>query len=126
MVIKPKTIFFAIHGIFAKRQIEPGNVLSMQTLVQAWPETMLRETDLARGLEALRKGGFVALETSMFGPEVRLLNDRFAQVVTEDDQRALAALALLRKVRVRPSRAAGATVKAPTGRRPGDPQSTTK
>lgn len=121
MNITPKTITYAIHSIFTAKGIKPGGVLSMQILSIAWNETRLRKIDLGRGLEALRKAGFVALEKTAYGFEVRLLNDTFGTVETEEDRRALGMLTVVRKLR-QPlmARAAVPAAKPAIGRRNGD------
>lgn len=121
MNITPKTITYAIHGLFAAKGIKPGGVLSMQILSIAWNETRLRKIDLGRGLEALRKAGFVSLEKTAYGFEVRLLDDTFGKVETEEDRRALGMLAVVRKLR-QPlaTRAAAPAAKPAVGRRNGD------
>lgn len=122
MNISPKTITYAIHGIFAAKGIKPGGILTMQILSIAWNETRLRKVDLGRGLEALRKAGYVSLEKTAYGFEVRLLDDQFGQVVTEEDRRALNMLGVVRKLRQPP---VGRTplpppTKPAVGRRNGD------
>lgn len=121
MNISPKTITYAIHGIFTAKGIQPGGILTMQILSIAWAETRLRKIDLGRGLEGLRKAGFVSLEKTAYGFEVRLLDDSFGQVVTEEDRRALSMLGVVRKLRQPPmGRAPVAPAKPAAGRRNGD------
>jgi hypothetical protein len=118
MKVSSKTVFFAIHDLLAGMDIKVGGSVSQTILRRKWPETRLREEDLDKGLKALEASGFVKLERSMFGDEVKLVNDRFGKVVTEEDQRAHAALGVLRKLRAPVKSAVPA--KPTTGRRPGD------
>lgn len=119
--ITPKTITYAIHGIFAARGIKSGGVVSMEILTKAWPETRLRKIDLGRGLEALRKAGCVTLEKTAYGFEVRLLDDQFGNVVTEEDRKAFAALGVVRRLRQPPQSHRGSPeLRSQTGRRTSD------
>ena len=119
MKVSSKTIFFAIHDLLAGMGIKVGGAVNLTTLRRKWPETRLREEDLDKGLKALQASGFLKLERSMFGDEVQLVNDRFGEVVTEEDKRAHAALGVLRKLRA-PAKSAPTGAKPVTGRRPGD------
>lgn len=119
MKVSSKTIFFAIHDLLASMGIKVGSAVNLTALRRKWPETRLREEDLEKGLKALQASGFLKLERSMFGDEVQLVNDRFGEVVTEEDKRAHAALGVLRKLRA-PTKSAPAGGKPVTGRRPGD------
>lgn len=118
MRVSSKTIFYAIYEMLAGMGIKQGGSVNLTALRRKWPETRLREEDLDKGLKALQASGFLKLERSIFGDEVQLANDRFGQVVTEADQRAHAALAILRKLRAVP-KTTGA-LKPGSGRRPGD------
>lgn len=118
MKVTSKTIFFAIHEMLASLDIKVGNSVSVTLLRRKWPETRLREEDFEKGLKALQASGFLKLHRSMFDDEVQLVNDRFGRVVTEEDQRAYAALGVLRKLRA-PMKSA-VPAKPVTGRRPGD------
>jgi hypothetical protein len=118
MKVSSKTIFFGIHETLTSLGIKVGGSVNLMLLRRKWPETRLREDDLERGLKALEASGFIQQERSAFGDEVKLLNDRFGQVLTEEDRRAHATLGVLRKLRA-PAKTAGAA-KPVTGRRPGD------
>lgn len=119
MKVSSKTIFFGIYQMLAAMDIKQGGSVNLTLLRRRWPETRLREEDLEKGLKALQASGFLKLERSIFGDEVQLVNDRFGRVVTEEDQRAHAALGVLRKLRA-PIKTVGAVPKAGFGRRPGD------
>lgn len=120
MNITPKTISYAIHGIFVSREIPIGGHLTMDALKKLWPETRLRTGDLVRGLDALCKSGHLELHRSMFGFEIRLLNLAFGEVVTDEDRKAYTALNLVRRLRgAKPVYAPGNTMPE-YGRRPGD------
>ncbi|MGH8519425.1 MAG: hypothetical protein ACREUE_18390 [Panacagrimonas sp.] len=101
--------------------IKVGGSVNSTALRRKWPETRLREEDLEKGLRALESSGFLKLERTIFGDEVKLVNDAFGRVVTEDDQRARAALAVVRKMRGA-TKTAG-SIKPDRGRRPGDARS---
>jgi hypothetical protein len=119
MRVSTKTIFFGIYEMLTGMGIKVGSSVNLTTLRRKWPETRLREEDLEKGLKALQSAGFVELERTIFGDEVKLLNERFGRIVTEEDRAAHAALAVLRKMRATP-KTTGA-IKAPSnGRRPGD------
>ena len=118
MKVTSKTIFFGIYEMLADMGIKVGGSVNSTALRRKWPETRLREEDLDKGLRALESSGFLKLERTIFGDEVKLVNDAFGRVVTEDDQRARAALAVLRKMRL-PAKTTG-SIQADTGRRPGD------
>ncbi|MCC2656318.1 MAG: hypothetical protein K0Q76_1426 [Panacagrimonas sp.] len=118
MKVSTKTIFFGIYEMLAGMDIKQGGSVNLTTLRRRWPETRLREEDLDKGLKALQASGFLKLERSIFGDEVQLVNDRFGQIVSEEDKRAHAALAVLRKLRA-PIKTAG-NPKPGSGRRPGD------
>jgi len=122
MKVSSKTIFFAIYDLLESLGIKVGGSVNLTILRRKWPETRLREEDLEKGLKALQNSGFLKLERSIFGDEVQLVNDRFGKVVTEEDQRAHAAMGVLRKLRA-PVKSAPAGHKPGTGRRPGDPRS---
>ena len=119
MKVSSKTIFFGIHELLSAMDIKVGGSVNLTTLRRKWPETRLREEDLERGLKALESSGFLKLERSIFGDEVQVVNDRFGKVVTEEDQRAYAALGVLRKMRA-PIKTSGVVKAVTSGRRPGD------
>ena len=118
MKVSSKTIFFGIHEMLVSLDIKVGSSVNLTLLRRRWPETRLREDDLERGLKALQASGFLKLERSIFGDEVQLVNDAFGRVVSEEDQRARAALGILRKLRA-PTKS-GPAAKPGAGRRPGD------
>lgn len=99
MKISPKAILYAIHSVFQKRGIAPGATLTLDVMKRDWRETRLRNGDLDKGLEVLTRAGQVAVDKTPFGTEVRLLSDGFGRVVTDDDRKAMADWAMLRKVR---------------------------
>lgn len=120
MNITPKTIAYAIHGIFVSREVPVGGTLTMDALKKLWPETRLRTADLVRGLDALCKSGHLELHRNIFGFEIRLLNLSFGEVATDDDRKAFTAMTLARRLRgTKPAYAPGTTMPE-YGRRPGD------
>lgn len=120
MNITPKTIAYAIHGIFVSREVPIGGTLTMDALKKLWPETRLRNADLVRGLDALCKAGHLELQRNIFGFEIKLLNNNFGGVVSEEDRKAYTAMTLARRLRgAKPVYAPGNTMPE-YGRRPGD------
>ncbi len=121
MKITPKAIGYAIHRIFASQKVGQGCSLPLKTLMEVWPETLLRKADLGKGLEALRKAGYIAVEQTPEGMVIRLLDEQFGLVRTLQDQEAIAALTRLREVRRRPQGHLDALLGgAKMSRRPGD------
>ena len=96
----------------------------MKELLDAWPQTMLRRTDLAHGLEWLRKSGHVALEKTPEGPSIRLINEDFGLVRTVEDREAVAMLARVRELRRRPAMHLTTLVRQAHSRRGGDRKAT--
>ncbi len=121
MNITPKAIQFAIHGLLVRNQIAQGFSLPLKQLMAEWPETSLRRGDLVKGLEALRQSGHLALEQTPEGAVVRMLNEDFGLVVTQQDRDAVTALTRLRESRRRPqSHVAGLVPNQKLARRPGE------
>lgn len=118
--ITPKALGFAIHRVMASHQVTAGCSISMKELLEAWPQTMLRRIDLAKGLEALRQSGHVALEKTPEGPQIRLINEEFGLVRTAQDREAVAMLARLREMRRRPAMHLSTLVRQTHTRRDGD------
>jgi hypothetical protein len=117
MKISPKAILYAIHSVLQKRAIKPGAALSLDLMKRDWKETRLRDGDLEKGLNVLERAGQVALETTPFGIEVRLISDGFGRVVTDDDRQAMADWAILRKLRGPAPSYAAATERQGTAKR---------
>lgn len=121
MKITHKAVGYAIHRIFQSQQVGQGCSLSLKTLMDVWPETLLRRADLGRGLEALRNAGHIGLEQTADGPVVRLLDEQFGLVRSSQDQEAVSTLTRLRDARRRPQAHLAALLGGiKTGRRPGD------
>ena len=118
--ITPKALGFAIHRVLASQRVTPGCSISMKELLDAWPQTMLRRTDLANGLESLRKSGHVALEKTPEGPSIRLINEDFGLVRTLEDREAVAMLSRVREMRRRPAMHLTTLVRQAHSRRGGD------
>lgn len=122
MQITPKTIFYAVHSIFESRNVRVGGSLTLDTISKAWPETRLRRLDMGRGLEALSRAGYLAMNRTPFGVEVQLLDNQFARVISEEDRKAMAMFNLVRKLRAPSTVVSVQQSRAPGfGRREGEP-----
>ena len=99
MQIAPKTIQYAILGIFKGRGVVPGGSIPLDVMAKEWRATRLRGADLQVGLEMLETAGHISMARTHFGTDVHLVNERFGEVVTEEDRKAAAAVVLARKIR---------------------------
>lgn len=106
MNVTLKTIWLAIHQIFGSRQVAVGCSLRPIEVTEAWKDCGLRQSDLAKGLLSLTRGGFIRLESTPEGPAVRLLNEEFGLLRASDarDQEAANTLVLIRQMRRRSDR----------------------
>ncbi|MGH8518761.1 MAG: hypothetical protein ACREUE_15020, partial [Panacagrimonas sp.] len=80
-----------------------GCGMPLRELMRIWPETSLRRGDLIAGLEKLRLSNHLAIEPTLDGPSVRLLDESFGLVTTAEDRDAVSALNTLRELRKRPA-----------------------
>lgn len=104
MHISTKTLWLALHRVFSVHSVGVGCSLSLKDIMDAWPESGLRQADLGRALESLGRAGFVKLEMSEEGPRVKMIDEQFGLLRSHsDDQKALKDLAMLRDSRRRPS-----------------------
>lgn len=99
MQITPRSFQLAIHDIFRNRGIAPGGSLTFDMLAKAWKETRLRDADLETGLQALVQSGHLVRQRTHFGEDVRLVNDGFGRIVTDEDRQAAAGMIRARKLR---------------------------
>lgn len=121
MHITPKAVGYAIHRILTANRIAVGCSISLRELMDLWPESLLRKSDLGKGLEALRKAGHIVVEQQPDGPAIRVLDEDFGLVRTPQDRDAVASLNRLREVRRRPAaHMAGLVQSVRFGRRPGE------
>ena len=121
MNITPKAVGFAIHRLLVSQRVHQGCSLPLKELMRLWPETLLRKSDLGKGLDALRLAGHVAVESTSEGPVVRLLNEEFGLIRTPQDREAISTLNRLRDARRRPQSHLAALLGGPMkGRRPGE------
>lgn len=128
MNVPLKTIWLAIHQIFSSRQVTVGCSLDPREITEGFKASGLRQSDLARGLTSLTRGGFIRLENTPDGPVVRLLNEEFGLLRATDarDREAANTLVCIRQMRRRPEgHLAGLVGGSKSGRRRDDPVSNT-
>lgn len=89
MKISSKALWLALHRVLTSEGVNTGDSISLKTLMQAWNETGLRQSDLAAALESLVLDGFIRLSGTEHGPSVQLLDEQFGELRPNSHDREL-------------------------------------
>lgn len=89
MKLSAKTLYLALYRVLASEGIGTGCTLPLRHLMQAWSQTGLRQSDLARALEYLLADGFGRLESTAEGPVLRVLDEQFGLLRPGTEDRSL-------------------------------------
>lgn len=104
MIISQKTVWLAVHGVFAARGVGLGGSLLLKDMMDAWVDCRLRQSDLGAGLESLICAGYLEIKASVRGPVVRMLDERFGLVdAGKADRKAAQDLIRVREMRRPPA-----------------------
>jgi hypothetical protein len=128
MTITPKMLWLAVYGVFTSHSVCVGCSLTLKEIMEAWPQSGLRRSDLGPALESLRRRNFIKVEPTDEGPRIRLLDEQFGLLTTgKEDLQASRELTKLREARRRPTAHLVSLVGQKEGRRvndrrPGAPQ----
>ena len=121
MTITPKMLWLAVYGVFTSQSVSVGCSLSLKEIMENWPTTGLRRSDLGPALESLRRRNYIKVEPTDEGPRIRLLDEQFGLLTSgKEDMEASAALTKLRDARRRPTGHLSTLVTKKDGRRSGD------
>lgn len=121
MFIPIKSIWLAVHRVFSDAGIHPGDSLPVQKLMQVWPESGLRQRDLATALESLSRVGFVRLTMTPQGVCAELVDEQFGLLDRNGrDNAAAATLNRIRQARGMPAHLAPLRQEYKEGRRSED------
>ncbi|HKY93363.1 MAG TPA: hypothetical protein VJM11_20090 [Nevskiaceae bacterium] len=121
MTITPKMLWLAVYGVFTSHAVCVGCSLSLKEIMESWPQSGLRRSDLGPALESLRRRNYIKVEPTDEGPRIRLVDEQFGLLTSgKEDMEAARALASLREARRRPTAHLATLVGRPDGRRSSD------
>jgi hypothetical protein len=121
MTITPKMLWLAVYEVFTSNAVCAGCSLSLKEIMESWPRSGLRRSDLGPALESLRRNNYVKVEPTDEGPRIRLLDEAFGLLTSgKEDMEASRQLTLLRDARRRPTAHLATLVGKQDGRRASD------
>src|SRR4051812_30063641 len=118
MTISPKMLWLAVYEVFTSNAVSVGCSLTLKEIMESWPTSGLRRSDLGPALESLRRSNFIKVEPTDEGPRIRLLDEAFGLLTSgKEDLEASRQLTRLRDLRRRPTAHLATLVAKQDGRR---------